>query len=89
MRPKNTKFNKYHRVKVKHAHKISPVLYTAGLVCLEPYIITDKQIETILLRVKRILKRRGKIILRVFPHSSRTRKPIQTRMGKGKGSIEG
>lgn len=89
MRPKHTKFNKYHSVKIKYSHKISKILNTAGLISLEPYIITDKQISTILLVLKRVLKRRGKIILRVFPHLSRTRKPIQTRMGKGKGNIEG
>lgn len=87
MKPKVTKFNKYFKPKLKNKHKISKVLYTAGLVSLEPSFITDIQLETIILKVKRILKRRGKIILRVFPHQSITKKPIQTRMGKGKGNI--
>ena len=87
IKPKNTKFNKYFRPHLKNKHKISKLLYTGGLVCLEPSFITDVQIQAIVLTIKRILKRRGKIILRVFPHQSITKKPIQTRMGKGKGSI--
>lgn len=87
IKPKNTKFNKYFRPQLKNKHKISKLLYTGGLICLEPSFITDVQIQAIVLTIKRILKRRGKIILRVFPHQSITKKPIQTRMGKGKGSI--
>lgn len=86
-KPKNTKFSKYFRPHLKHKHKVSKLLYTGGLVCMESSFITDNQLEAIVLTLKRILKRRGKIILRVFPHQSITKKPIQTRMGKGKGSI--
>lgn len=87
MKPKLTKFNKYFRPKIKNKHKISKVLYTAGIICMEPSFITDIQLQSTILTLKRVLKRRGKIILRVFPHQSITKKPIQTRMGKGKGSI--
>lgn len=87
MKPKVTKFNKYFRPRIKNKHKISKILYTAGLISSEPSFITDIQLEAIVLKIKRILKRRGKIILRVFPHQPITKKPVQTRMGKGKGSI--
>lgn len=87
MKPKVTKFNKYFRPRIKKKHKISKILYTAGLISSEPSFITDIQLEAIVLKIKRILKRRGKIILRVFPHQPITKKPVQTRMGKGKGSI--
>lgn len=86
-KPKNTKFNKYFRPKLKNKHKISKVLYNAALVSIQPSFITDVQLQAIVLTIKRILKRRGKIILRVFPHQCITKKPIQTRMGKGKGNI--
>ena len=86
-RPKNTKFNKHFRPHLKFKHKESKLLYTGGLLCMESSLITDNQLGAIVLTLKRILKRRGKIICRVFPHQSITKKPIQTRMGKGKGSI--
>ena len=87
MKPKNLKFNKYFRPKLNNKHKISKILYTAGIVSLEPSFITDVQLNTIILNTKRILKRRGKIILRVFPHQSVSKKPIEVRMGKGKGNV--
>lgn len=86
-RPKNTKFSKHFRPHLKHKYKESKLLYTGGLLCMESSFITDNQLGAIVLTLKRILKRRGKIICRVFPHQSITKKPIQTRMGKGKGSI--
>lgn len=86
-KPKNTKFNKSFRPKLKNKYKISKVLYNAALVSNQVSFITDVQLESIVLTIKRVLNRKGKIILRVFPHQSITKKPIQTRMGKGKGSI--
>ena len=59
MKPKNLKFNKYFRPKLNNKHKISKILYTAGIVSLEPSFITDVQLNTIILNTKRILKRNG------------------------------
>ena len=84
LKPKNTKFNKYHKPSLKNKHKIDKILYTAGIVALQPSFISELQLQVIILSIKRILKRRGKIILRVFPHQPITKKPLETRMGKGK-----
>lgn len=59
-----------------------------GLQALEPAWITNRQIEAARLAVTRTIKRGGKIWIRIFPHKSVTKKPAETRMGKGKGSPE-
>ena len=60
-----------------------------GLQALEPGWITDRQIEAGRIAMTRYIKRGGKIWIRVFPDKPVTRKPAETRMGKGKGSPEG
>jgi large subunit ribosomal protein L16 len=50
--------------------------------------LTSAQLEAVRVSISRHLKRRGKIWFRVFPHLPRTRKPAETRMGKGKGGVE-
>ena len=59
-----------------------------GLMALEPSRITARQIEAARIAMNRHIKRGGKIWIRVFPHKPITRKPAETRMGKGKGSPE-
>ncbi len=59
-----------------------------GLMALEPSRITARQIEAARIAMNRYIKRGGKIWIRVFPHKPITRKPAETRMGKGKGSPE-
>jgi large subunit ribosomal protein L16 len=90
MKPKNTKYKKSHRVKVKNVYnyKTNLIYSNYGLVALTPGIITGSQLESIILTIKRKLKRKGKIIQRVFPHQSVTKKPQEVRMGKGKGNID-
>ena len=60
-----------------------------GLKVLEPGWITDKQIEAARVAVTRFVKRGGKIWVRIFPDKPITKKPAETRMGKGKGAPEG
>src|SRR2546427_3469811 len=60
-----------------------------GLKALEPGWITDRQIEAGRIAITRFIKRGGKIWIRVFPDKSFTKKPAETRMGKGKGAPEG
>ena len=60
-----------------------------GLRVLEAGWITDKQIEAARVAVTRFVKRGGKIWVRVFPDKPITKKPAETRMGKGKGAPEG
>ncbi len=60
-----------------------------GLKVLEAGWITDKQIEAARIAVTRFIKRGGKIWVRIFPDKPITKKPAETRMGKGKGAPEG
>ena len=59
-----------------------------GLKVLEPGWITDRQIEASRVAMTRFIKRGGKIWLRLFPDKPVTKKPAETRMGKGKGAPE-
>lgn len=89
MKPKATKFRKYHRPKIKNYinHKNNLIYSTNAIIATQPSFITASQLEAITLKLKRILKRKGKIIHRVFPHQSVTKKPQEVRMGKGKGNV--
>lgn len=59
-----------------------------GLQSLERCWLDTKQIEAARVAVTRYMKRRGKVWIRVFPDKSFTKKPLETRMGKGKGPLE-
>ncbi|MBI1951289.1 MAG: 50S ribosomal protein L16 [Acidobacteria bacterium] len=60
-----------------------------GLKVLEPGWVTDKEIEAGRIAMTRFVKRGGKIWVRIFPDKPITKKPAETRMGKGKGAPEG
>jgi large subunit ribosomal protein L16 len=59
-----------------------------GLVALEPAWIKSNQIEACRITMSRFFRRGGKIYIRVFPDKPVTKKPAETRMGKGKGAVE-
>jgi large subunit ribosomal protein L16 len=59
-----------------------------GLQALERAWITNIQLEACRVALNRTLKRRGKVWIRVFPDKPVTKKPLETRMGKGKGAVE-
>jgi len=59
-----------------------------GLQSLERAWLDTKQIEAARVAVTRFMKRRGKVWIRIFPHKSFTKKPLETRMAKGKGPVE-
>jgi large subunit ribosomal protein L16 len=59
-----------------------------GLQALEPGWVTARQIEAARRTLVRYMKRRGKVWIRIFPDKPVTRKPAETRMGKGKGSVD-
>ena len=61
---------------------------TYGLKALEPGWITSRQIEAARIVLSRSIKKVGKVWIRIFPHKAITKKPAETRMGKGKGSPE-
>ena len=60
-----------------------------GIQALEPGWITNRQIEAARIAMTRYIKRGGKVWINVFPDKTYTKKPLETRMGKGKGSPEG
>ena len=59
-----------------------------GLMALEPGLITQRQIEAARIAMTRYVKRGGRVWIRIFPAKPITRKPAETRMGKGKGNPE-
>ncbi len=59
-----------------------------GLMCLEPMWITNRQIEAARVALNRYIKRGGKMWIRIFPDKPFCKKPLETRMGKGKGGPE-
>jgi large subunit ribosomal protein L16 len=59
-----------------------------GLVALEPAWIKSNQIEACRITMSRFFRRGGKIYIRIFPDKPVTKKPAETRMGKGKGAVE-
>jgi len=89
--PKRTKFRKQQRGRMKgkalRGNQINFGEY--GLKALEPCWITSRQIEAARVAITHRLKREGKLWIRVFPDKPITKKPAETRMGKGKGNPEG
>ncbi|MFP4077630.1 MAG: 50S ribosomal protein L16 [Candidatus Izemoplasmataceae bacterium] len=88
--PKRTKYRRPHRVsyegKAKGGTTVSFGDY--GLQSLEGAWITNRQIESARIAVNRFIKRQGKVWIRIFPHLAKTAKPLEVRMGSGKGSPE-
>jgi large subunit ribosomal protein L16 len=89
--PKKVKYRKQHRGRMRGlAWRGSNVAFgDYGLMALEPCWLTDRQIEAARVALARGIKRGGKVWIRVFPDKPITKKPQETRMGKGKGSPEG
>ena len=88
--PKKVKYRKQHRGRMAgKAWRGSTVSFgDYGLRAMEPCWITDRQIEAARVAMTRFVKRGGKIWVRVFPDKPITKKPQETRMGKGKGAPE-
>ena len=89
--PKKVKYRKQQRGRMRgKAWRGSDVSFgDYGLKALEPCWLTDRQIEAARVAMTRFVKRGGKIWVRVFPDKPITKKPQETRMGKGKGAPEG
>jgi large subunit ribosomal protein L16 len=72
-----------------NAHRGNTIAFgDFGLVALEPKWITNRQIEAARVAMTRAIKRGGKVWIRIFPDMPYTKKPAETRMGKGKGAPE-
>ncbi|MEN6374825.1 MAG: 50S ribosomal protein L16 [Smithella sp.] len=89
--PKRVKYRKLHKGRMGgKATKGGSISFgDFGLQAAECGWITARQIEAARIAMTRYVKRGGKIWIRVFPHKSYTKKPAETRMGKGKGAPEG
>lgn len=90
LQPKRVKYRKQFRGrmtgKAQRGNKVD--FGDLGLQSLEPAWITSRQIEAARRTIVRHLKRRGKVYIRIFPDKPVTQKPAETRMGKGKGSVD-
>ncbi len=88
--PKRTKYRKQQRGRMKgRATRCTEISFgDYGLMALEPDWITNRQIEACRIAITRHVKRGGKVWIRIFPDKPFTKKPAETRMGKGKGAPE-
>jgi len=88
--PKRVKYRKAQRGRMKgKAQRGSTLAFgDFGLKALEPGWVTNRQIEAARVSLARSVKRGGKIFIRIFPDKPVTKKPAETRMGKGKGNPE-
>ena len=88
--PKKVKFRKPQKGNMRGlANKGNYVAFGSyGLKALEPGWITSRQIESSRIVISRGVRKVGRMWIRIFPHKSITKKPAETRMGKGKGTPE-
>jgi len=88
--PKRTKHRRIHRGRLRgKAYRGSSISFGKyGLKAQAPKWITARQIEAARIAITRYIKRGGKVWIRIFPDKPVTKKPAETRMGKGKGAPE-
>ena len=88
--PKRVKHRKQQRGKMRgRAYRGNKVTYGEfGIMAMEPTWITSNQIEAARVAMTRFIKRGGKVWIDIFPHKPVTKKPADSRMGSGKGSVE-
>ncbi len=96
LQPKRTKFRKERKGKLLHDGMVRGVATRGnqvafgsfGLKAVDGGLLSARQIEAARVALTRYLRREGKIWIRIFPHKPITRKPLEVRMGKGKGDVE-
>lgn len=90
LQPKKTKFRKAHKGRIHGVAKGGATLAfgSFGLKAMEPERITARQIEAARRCIARHVKRQGKVWIRIFPDVPVSKKPLEVRMGSGKGSPE-
>jgi large subunit ribosomal protein L16 len=88
--PKRVKYRKAQRGRMNgKAYRGSSISFgDFGLKAMEPAWITSRQIEACRVAISRKMKRDGRVWIRIFPDKPVTKKPLETRMGKGKGAPE-
>ena len=88
--PKRTKYRKQHRRSYEGHAKGNTELHFGeyGLQAREGNYVSARQIEAARIAMTRFMKRGGNVYINIFPHLARTKKPLETRQGKGKGNVE-
>lgn len=88
--PARTKFRKCHKGRIRGVAKActSIAFGEYGLQALTRGLVTADQLEAVRVAITRHMKRRGKVWIRVFPQKPITKKPAETRMGRGKGPVD-
>ena len=90
LQPKRTKYRKVQKGRMKgvsqRGHELSNGMF--GIKSLDSAFITSRQIEAARIAINRYMNRGGKVWIRIFPHLAKTKKPLEVRMGSGKGSPE-
>lgn len=90
LQPKRTKFRKQQKGRMKglsnRGHQLSNG--TFGIKSLDSNFITARQIEAARISATRYMKREGSLWIKIFPDKPITKKPLEVRMGKGKGAVE-
>lgn len=90
LQPKRTKYRKQQKGRIKGiAHRGSTISFgTYALKTLDSAFITNRQIESARIAMTRHMKREGNVWIRIFPDKPITSKPLEVRMGKGKGALD-
>jgi large subunit ribosomal protein L16 len=90
LQPKKTKYRKVQKGRMKgnseSGHQLSNGMF--GIKSLDSKFITARQIEAARIAATRHMKREGQLWIKIFPDKPITKKPLEVRMGKGKGSVE-
>ncbi|WP_298760244.1 50S ribosomal protein L16 [uncultured Psychroserpens sp.] len=90
LQPKRTKFRKVQKGRMKgntgRGHTLSNGMF--GIKSLDANFLTSRQIEAARIAATRYMKREGQLWIKVFPDKPITKKPLEVRMGKGKGAVE-
>lgn len=90
LQPKRTKYRKQQKGRMKgnsgRGHQLSNGMF--GIKSLDSSFITARQIEAARIAATRYMKREGQLWIKIFPDKPITKKPLEVRMGKGKGSVE-
>ncbi|MDA0316995.1 MAG: 50S ribosomal protein L16 [Bacteroidetes bacterium] len=90
LQPKRTKFRKVQKGRMKgnsgRGHLLSSGMF--GIKSLDSNFLTSRQIEAARIAATRYMKREGQLWIKIFPDKPITKKPLEVRMGKGKGAVE-
>ncbi len=89
--PKRTKYRRPHRVSYEGKSKAGRAVAFGeyGLIAESGGYVSNRQIESARIAMTRYMKRGGTVWIKIFPHLARTKKPLEVRMGSGKGAPEG